>query len=316
MKIKVILLLAGFVTTSGSAYAGEFSNRFMPNDMNYALSQWTADDEWAAEVQYSFKYIFYNCILHNEKDLFGCDKNAKGKAHLYLKYTGEFDFYAGSRESGPVINRTSNIALQLRWDMQDSSKFIKYIEWYDIGFEHRSDGQVTDANLTDDDPLSATFGQYLAEIEYQNDNHEYFDTLSRGADYISLSFGGPLSESVNYSFKYKIYDSGEESNITWGELAGTDTDFADYDLLTFSLSKKISTGNKYAGNILTLTADYTAGRGGMDTDSIDISLIIPLKSEDGWDIPLLIRAHAGPMDRLSDYTRSRDSVGVGLAFSF
>lgn len=310
--MKIIIFMFGFVAIFSSAHASEFNNRFMPYDMNYALSQWTADDEWAAEVQYSFKYIFYNCILHNEKNVFGCQENAKSKAHLYLKYTGEFDFYAGSRDSGPVINRTSNIALQVRWDMQATAKYLK---WYDIGIEHRSDGQVTDANLKDDDPASPSVGQYLTEIEYQKGNHEYFDTLSRGADYISLSFGGALSDSIKYSLKYKIYDNTEESNITWGELAGTDTDFADYDLMTFSIAKKISTG-KDGIRIITLAADYTAGRGGLDTDSIDVSLIIPLKSEDGWDIPLLIRAHAGPMDRLSDYTRSRDSIGVGLAFSF
>lgn len=309
MKKTVLAIL--MCSACGSAIAEGFSNRFEPLGMNYALPQWTDGDEWAMEVNYSFKYTLFNCELWAETPLLGCKSDDDVRFNFYFKYNGEFDFYADSRESGPVINRTSNPAFHLLFKLKDR----KNIEWFDIGIEHRSDGQVVDANDKDTDPGSPTFGQYLTQIAYQNDNHKYFDYLSRGANYLSLSVGGKFGNGGKFSLSGKVYDSSEESYITWGELAGEDVKFKDYDLIRLNVSKAFKLDSlKFP--VVTLGAEYTVGLEGFNTDSIDINLITPWRSTSGWEIPILIRAHFGPMDRLSDYTQERNSIGVGVAFSY
>jgi len=169
-----------FSFTSASASSNGFGDRFFPYGTNYALPQFTNGDDRAFEVQYSFKYILFDCEKSQLIPPIKCSTDDGKGLNVYFSFTGEFDFYLGSRESGPVVNRTSNPVFHMRWDILEK-KSSDYIEWYDIGFEHRSDGQVVSADLQDSNPASPTFGQYLTEIELQNGNHEYFDTLSRGA---------------------------------------------------------------------------------------------------------------------------------------
>jgi len=160
-----------FSTTSAVASSNEFGDRFFPYETNYAIPQFTNGDDRAFEVQCSFKYILFDCEKSQLIPPIKCS-TADGKGlNVYFSFTGEFDFYLGSRESGPVVNRTSNPAFHMRWDILEK-KGSDYIEWYDIGIEHRSDGQVVSADLKDSNPASPTFGQYLTEIELQNGNHE------------------------------------------------------------------------------------------------------------------------------------------------
>ena len=310
MQALLSMTLCCSTGVAEGASEGTFSERFQPYDTNYALMQGTKDDERAVEVQYSFKYLFYNCEFWEAESLVGCTSNNKAK--LFFSYTGEFDFYMGTRESGPVINRVSNPALHFRVDDTDENPII---DWVDFGVEHRSNGQVVDVNEVDNDPASPTFGQFLTQIEYQAGNHKYFDTLSRSANYINLAMGVETDATRRIKFSYKFYFN-DDSNITWGPLAGTDTEIDDYDLLNIDYSETFDIGFQHFPE-LTFGVEYVIGREGFDTDSVDINLIIPWEMDGkGWQIPFLIRAHIGPMDRLSDYTQSRNSIGFGVAFSY
>lgn len=300
-------------TLSNSLFAASFDERFSPLDMNYALPQWTTGDEWAVEVQYSFKYSFYDCNELDKNATLHCNKDDDIKFNIYFKYTGEFDFYYKTRESGPVINRLSNPAFHLLWQLPKNKTF----KWFDIGLEHNSDGQTTSANKKDEDTTSATYGQYITKIENNIGNHKYFDTLSRSADYISLSLGGKhgSEDRDKFSLIAKVYDDGEESNITWGSLAGTNTQFKDYDLININFSSQLDASYDHFKNIV-FGAEYKVGLQGFNTDSIDLNLITLWQPGSGWQIPLLLRVHLGPMDRLSNYTQSINSFGLGVAFSY
>ncbi|MCG7984072.1 MAG: hypothetical protein JAY90_15145 [Candidatus Thiodiazotropha lotti] len=303
MKSKIIIYL--LVIYSSQTFANFASIRFEAHDTNYALGQWSENDEWALEAQYSFRYNFFSCDLFNRPAILGCKDENKTDIELFFKYTGKFDFYLDSRDSGPIINRLSNPALHLRWIYKDKNRSINM---FDLGLEHRSNGQTVDADELDLNPNSPTYGQHIAEIEHQNNNHQYFDTISRGADYLSLTLGGVVWKNLEYELSTKLYFNSEESQVTWGKLAGNKTSFKDYDTINLKLTKELS-------KTLKTEIDYKVGLSGLATDSADIYLMYRWSSKtEGWNIPIFFKAHFGPMERLSDYTNSITSYGLGILF--
>ena len=98
-------------SNSSTAYFGA-SERFKSYEPNYGIWRFIEGDEDddALTAHYSFRYDF---------------RGGPG-VNLYLAYTGEFDFYMGTRESAPVINRLNNPAIHLR-----SSKDRKF-DWKNL----------------------------------------------------------------------------------------------------------------------------------------------------------------------------------------
>lgn len=275
--------------------------RLQPYGPTYIVGQSTKDEDndWALEVQYSFKYIFADDILDNNFDFF-------------MSYSGEFDFYLSSRESGPVINRFSNPAAHFQWEEYPipfiHKARIPYVDRYDVGLEHRSNGQVTDATEKNAN------GEYLTEINYQQGSYEYFDGVSRSANYLSFAFGGGLPEKLRYAFGLKLYVFDEESEITWGHLAGSASQFSDYDRVTFSCAYQLAQFSWDSINLQppVLTVDYRMGDELLKTDSVDIGILLPLAFGD-LHIPLFLKTHFGPMERLSDYSTPITSYSIGLS---
>lgn len=313
-KIWFVLILAA----AAPAAVADFLDRFKPHGRfdNYAVFQDTDGDDASLQARYSFKYNFFDCEVGyraDEERLTTCGDSARAKFYGYFSYTGEFDFYMGTRDSSPVINRSSNPAIHGLWEFTDDSGLF---DWIDVGIEHRSNGQVIDADERDDRPGSPTAGQFLTEIEFQDGNREYFDAISRSANYLSFTIGRHPGRSFGWHLGYKYYVS-DESDITWGELAGKDVSIEDYDILRLGYSDTFGLGNTRAGfNEITVVAEYVLGRELGDTDSLDLAIVFPYETDDGWDIPWTLRIHSGPMERLSNYTESIDSVGLGVTFSY
>jgi len=281
--------------------------RFQPYMMNYVIGQRTEGDDDSVEVQYSFKYNLFNrqkASLHN----------------VYLSFTGKFDFYMWTRDSSPVINRTSNPAVHYRVGRTIENHAL----WVDFGFEHRSNGQVTDAGARDDNPASPTYGRFLTQIELDKGNREYFDGISRSANYLSITPGwrrnsvnraGEEYDRERVELGVKLYGS-EESRITWGRDADRGLDFGDYDLVRLLVSHTQPFDFDWLREV-TARCEYVIGAKGLATDSVDLYLVVPLYLDSGkWKIPLMAKAHFGPMDRLANYTESLRSFGVGLALAY
>lgn len=295
----------------------DWLRRFRPYGLNYGVWKFNRGDNQALEAKYSFKYTVYDCERYDAKGLFGCSEDSSSRLTGFLSYTGKFDFYMFTRDSSPVINRTSNPALHANYEFGTVKTDGRVIssKWVDLSFEHRSDGQVVAADAKDTTPGSPTFGQYLTEIEYQKGNMEYFDRISRDANYFNLAYGKKFRGDTFMEVAAKLYVT-DDADVTWGKYAGTGSKFKDFDLVKLKAFHTCKALPDYFP-VLNFGLEYLLGRKGLATDSVDLYLIAPFIShKSGWEIPLMFKAHFGPMDRLSDYTRSVNSFAIGLAFSY
>ena len=243
---------------------------------------WSSNDEAAVRVQYSFKYTWSN----SPQDI-----------EVFSSYTGMFDFYAGTRDSSPVINRTSNLGfLHVRIPGKRLNLDRTALE---ISVEHRSDGQVFESTTS---AGAATAQQNHDRAD--SDARHFFDTLSRGSNYLGLQASWdacPAGQPLYLRAGYHLYLS-QNSEITWGPLKDSGRTIRNYDLLTLQAALPTPSG--------TWSAAWRLGSSGLATDSLDLSWQAP------WHhIPLYARIHLGPMNTLSNYTQRQDSLGIGLVFA-
>jgi outer membrane phospholipase A len=164
----------------------------------------------------------------------------------------------------------------------------------EIGFQHRSDGQVTEITSAQEAGRAAR--------AYEAGDIQYFDTISRSANYFSVAWDqvGLLGRGVDLRAKLKLYTGQQDSAITWGPLADRGLRFSDYDRLT--LRGKYRFGKQH------VELEWRVGDKGLATDSWTLGY-----EWDGlYEVPLYLRWHRGPMNTLSNYTQRQDSFGFGL----
>jgi outer membrane phospholipase A len=223
---------------------------------------------------------------------------------FFVAYTGEFDFYAGTRDSGPVINRLSMPGLYLRIPYRLPGLNRSDADSIELGVQHRSNGQVTEiAQARDIERVQLAYDQASADASQRH----YFDGISRGANFFSLALDkrgrwDTLNLELSLRAKVKIYWGKQDSAITWGPLADQGRRFSDYDRLTLIGS---ASWREFTANL-----EWRLGDLGLRTDSFTLGL--------QWDlggVPLYLRAHRGPMNTLSNYAQRQDSVGLGLRFA-
>lgn len=309
--------------------------RFDAHRKNYVIAHGAESDEGAVEVQYSIRYLITraNCLYLNFKNKekykdnnidFACLDNYLNRWELFLGYTGKFDFYWRTRDSGPVINRISNPGAYAR-------KYYKYknLRWFTIGYEHKSTGQTVSADRLVDDPSSADFGRYVAQVNLENGNHTYFDEISVDTDYFSFEAlflvgksdrDGSLESCdknftcirLNLGAKYYVR---KDSGVYWGPLANSDVKISDYDIFTVGLTNIFETGCTVFPEI-ELGTVWTFGDKMFETDSFDIHVGFPIVLKSNFKVPLFIKVHLGPLNNLSDYSNRQNSYGMGLKLSF
>ena len=315
------IVLFVFSWTKANAQSLERFEPYKDNDV--LVYQGTEGDQDALQANYSFKYSIFQCTDQDGLlTTYLCPEGEEGGLNFFFAYTGSFDFYMyensrGLRASKPVINRLNNPSVHINWN---NTNLSEQIEWWGIGVEHRSNGQVVSADEKD-----AT-GQFVTQVMYLKLQHEYFDALSRSGNYVTIGFGGKgITENGKFSVGLKNYilKGSEESNITWGALAGKDTDFSDYDMLTLSLFERIDVFslNRFWGEDnkenLGIGIDFTMGKKGIKESSVDVKVTMLWNALEGaWNAPIFFKLHYGPMERLSDYSASYTSFGVGVDFGY
>lgn len=95
-------------------------NSYCLNSATWQFNSEQGDDD-ALEGNYSFSYTWFDCRRGNEgKTEVNIPYDTclpKNKVNLasYISYTGQFDFYMGTRNSGPVVNRISDLAIHFQW---------------------------------------------------------------------------------------------------------------------------------------------------------------------------------------------------------
>lgn len=282
-------------------------NRFTPYQPNSAVFQQTDRDEHSVEVNYSFRYLISSpdCTDIFKDHCFDFDK----RLEHFVTYTGKFDFYVGSRISGPVVNRLSNPAWHSRKYFGDE---VNFFDWVDFGFEHKSNGQVVSAS----ERVSGSM-QYRADAEYLAGNHAYIDSISRSVNYLSLETKSSLTVGSREGFEFylKLYGFhfGEESDVHWGDYAGQENvKFTEFERIRSVLNIPLTDEKKYDKK-REMGIEWTVGGRGLATDSVNVWVRWPFELCD-LQIPLTLRAHAGPMNELSNYTEDQRSYGIGLSF--
>jgi hypothetical protein len=291
MKIALLVIASisctPVVARSAPQVPDGFPDRFVPYEPSYVILRRAADDERAMQAHYSFRYILHSSDPHNGE----CDGNPACNHEFYFSYTGEFEFYVGgTRPSSPVVNRLNNPALHYR------RYFGEDRWWIDLGVEHRSNGQVADLTAPDE------IGR--AQHAYASNDHAYFDTVSRSANYLSLE-GFKLVGEVSALAKLKLYQNGEESNVPWVPALAGHTKFSHYDRLR--LTARMPFGCAFETGI-----EWTVGDLGLKTDSWDWDLAY--YPDALFRIPVYVRYHHGPMRVLSNYTQDQQSIGFGIKF--
>lgn len=281
--------------------------RFISYEHNDAVWQYAIGDENSLRVNYSFMYLFSSPADFYTKCI-SCGANT------YFSYTGKFDFYMKTRHSSPVVNRINNPALHFRW-FKDNS----YIDWWDFAVEHKSNGQATDANNLDpNNPRN--FGPNTTLSNYQTGNNNngiknlkeiqntILDSISRTTNYFSLE-GHHAYEKTNddASLKWFVRRFDEESDVYWGKYSGKG-DFTNFERVRVTYNKKSCECG----------IEWTVGDKLLTTSSANIWLNFGSLWKGGLnnsEFPLTFRAHFGPMNNLSNYTKSQQSYGIGLNFS-
>lgn len=250
-------------------------------------------DDNALQVHYSLRYML--------------DPDFEDEDAIYLKYNGGFDFYMGTRASSPVVNRLSNIGLHYRCRLGRGIPLGEWnLGWLDVGIEHRSNGQTTEV-------LSPRDAE-AARRAYASNNHRYFDSISRGSDYFSLETKASRNAgtgSVTAYAKLKLYIN-QHSEVTWGPLARRGVSVADYDRLTLTARYGFDR-SKYQEGATEASLTWTLGDKGFATDSVSVDFM-HARQVGPLVIPFYVRYHVGPMNTLSDYTRSQKSIGFGVKF--
>lgn len=292
--------------------------RFRSYEPNYGVYQWTQNDESAIRVHYSFRYLFFtaDCIrlyrrlradaLPAERqralaEMRECFTENRRTHEWYAMYTGEFDFYWGTRASGPVINRISNPGFHYRDHVQWG-----WLDWWDVGIEHRSDGQTVDPRREELTPAGPV---RVAEVAYQRGDHAYFDTISRDTNYLvaeGLHRSGPLELQARVKWLY----FGNETDITWGPLADQNVKMRHYDRFRFIVRYTFGGRERRTpAEQRHVFAEWTLGDNLLQSDSLNAGVYFPIGT-----VPLFVRVHLGPMHTLSNYTQSQSSIGFGLMF--
>lgn len=306
--------------------------RFSTHEPLYAVRQKTADDESSFRVQYSFRYALFipDCLsdygalmraggaaLADEKrkeiaeNARSCLLQYGTHSEFFLSYTGVFDFYMNTRDSGPVVNRISNPGGHYRRTLPIADRRGIHVAWVDVGFEHRSDGQTTNPNNRVTDATSPNFGRFRAQVEFEQGNHGYIDSISQDTNYIVLGTIVTVGERADLELRYKPLYLWNKTAITWGPMADQDVKVSDYDRFRLGLSFRLGDEKTRRSEERRFFADWTLGDKALNTDSWDFGLYWPSRIF-GLDIPLFARLHYGPMNTLSDFARDQKSFGIGF----
>jgi hypothetical protein len=156
---------------------------YEPNILGY---KWQDDDVGFIDIKVSLKYRLFPDHIANRTcaERPGCDDRWRA----YLGFTGRFGFYLRTRASDPVIAKTFNPKLLVRytpgsarndkafWERNGRPIFEDW-SYLDLAYAHESNGQTI-----------STEGAY--ELEQRlNRRHPDFalDKVSRGWDYIQLA---------------------------------------------------------------------------------------------------------------------------------
>ena len=274
------------------------------------MAKFTHDDDNASEINISMRYLFRS------------ETEEGGNAKVYdfepfFSYTGRLDFYwlgQNTRSSGPIVSRYQNPALHFRrYDLRQPNALDR-TEWFDAAVEHISNGQ----------PLDAAKNKQLVLRAYQVQDRSTIDSISRTAATVAITlerntelpfrpFG--LRNELNVKWFAKRF--GQEAEVFWGPHANENLDFNDFQIVRLQWKLRLEDESKSANRLpRQFSAEMNIGSKGLSEDSWNFAFFWPQDIPHIGVIPFSVTVHRGPMNNMSDYTKSQNSVAVGFAFAY
>ncbi len=318
------------------------SERLKPHDGNFFGVDYLNNNELknALDVQFSFKYLFTRSKL-DEYKIDPTLQVSDWDWDVAFSFTGEFDFYMGTRFSGPVVGRRYNPGLQVYWSKKVDVK--SYGAWTTLGIalEHESNGQTThaagDNGVTENllPELAANFKRINADHAHNTPEVYYqemaTETISRGYNFFAIYANHHLyaTNTWLYSFGWKLRHNvitDPDDFIFW------DTKYAD---ATFIKHKGTRLGLYGRTNVPANTAvfgcrisidkqgfaiEYRTGQifngNATSKNTVDITYMFDLGIGQNFRLPLFIKYHNGYLDEVFNYHVKQSKWLVGLHMNF
>lgn len=299
--------------------------------------QYDNDLERAVDVQYSFMYLFSNPELYklsiNEKS-----NSSDWDYNFAFSFTGEFDFYMGSRFSGPVVGRRYNPGIQFFWNRKIVSP--TFLQTTDFGFsiEHESNGQTThgegDEGVTVDYLPSIADDFKRINVDYANSSSDAYyiematETISRGYNFIAFyahHFIGTVKGwtlLAGWKLRYDEFTSADD-RIFW------DDNYSDSKFINHKGTKLgvYARGGEYTKpfewlglNQQAVSVEYRTGQlltgDAFDKHTLDVTYMVDLVLGEDTRIPLFVKYHNGYLDEVFNYHIKQEKWLFGFHMNF
>ncbi|NRB63194.1 MAG: hypothetical protein HRU40_09260 [Saprospiraceae bacterium] len=269
------------------------------------------------DAKLSLRYPFTHKRFNNG-DLLG----------VYFSFTQEFDFYAGTRDSGPVVSRRFNPSyLQVMYGFKDKKDGLIELRF---SWEHESNGQSVDDINTLLAQRNENYNKYKDEKDFTEEDAFKMATeeLSRGYDFISLGFyyrhifGDALAECstiiecINFEAKFRQHTTNIEDEIFWMTNNTSALNHFQGSKITASTQWQDNSENKENRkfSISYRTGELFSNKAGKN-NTIDLTYTHEVVIDE-TAIPLSLSYHNGYLEELYKYQEKSVywSLGFNLVF--
>lgn len=313
-------------TVTETSYFDDFIHRLRPYQGTKVYIDYGRGEKLDRhlDIEYSFRYLFTRPMSFSyDTDEYEWDWD------LSFTFTGEFDFYAGTRDSGPVIGRRYNPGFM--FNARNNKK--KGITGYTISVEHESNGQATNSLRALIESSRDLRNQYKSK--YPNlDSHYYLlmatDTISRSTEaFIAASITYRVNDNdlswqkcndrlACFDFYLKLRESSFselEDQVFWDPsmFNATLEEHQGSQLSIYSMFDN----SKQSVQLTYRTGELFGGRFG-DKNTWDISYTRKVRFDIGsryFTLPFIISYHHGYLEELYRYSYKSSYLSVGLNFN-
>ena len=276
------------------------------------------------DASLGFRYLLLNATIPKENDW---------DYTVAIAYEGTFDFFAGTRESGPVVSTKNNPSIFAAFIR--NPKYHKFTGAY-LSLEHESNGQVSNSNedLRDVERSFRRDYREHANITDQEFREMALQTISRSNNFVALglnirshrwddaacleafscfNFFGEFRYQLNTGLEDSIFWQNNNENIRLKQYQGTrlqvDTTFSAFDVKQ-SFRFDVSTGQIIDGNAFkNVTYDF---RYYIDAPAGKLFAKLGLKSAKNFTIPFVFLYHNGYVEELYNYSEKNSFWVLGL----
>ena len=304
----------------------KFISKFAQWGDNEVLARYTDTDGTRrhADVSLGFRYLMTNTPV---------PQGDEAEFAVAIAYQGEFDFFALTRNSSPVVTTRHNPSLFFSriWDPVKTG----LSSWF-VSLEHESNGQVTDTLERLQSELSAFALDYEGDEEVsESDVFEMAQqTISRSNNFVAFGANYQLGIgshedcasrfnciSIFAKVRHQL-DKEPEDQIWWRE--GETAELKDYVGSEVDINAPFLIGNVDTALRITYRTGQLMGGNPFKRNTFDLRYYVDVPVGRGiasllnkpdlefFAIPLVVRYHNGYLDELYNYSQRVSYLALGL----